>query len=187
MGRKPRLLSVLALGGGCGGAKIGAGGSGTGGTTVEAGEGSNRGLGRRSKLAVAAALALLLAGCFGYDGEVQRGYVIDEHMLNEVNIGMPAEKVLDVLGYPSTTSTVGGGAWYYISQIVDRTLAFTAPRVTDQRVVAIYFDNSKKVQRIANYGLKDGKVFDFISRTTPTGGTEPSFVNNMFHSLGGIL
>ena len=35
---------------------------------------------------------------------------------------------------------------------------------------------SGAVQRVANYGLKDGKVFDFISRTTPTGGSDQNFL-----------
>ena len=146
-------------------------------------------LGRRlrvaRKLAGVAALAIGLGGCFlGYENEVQRGYVIDDRLLNQVSIGTPAPKVLEILGNPSTTSTVGGGSWYYISQIVDQTFAFSKPEVTDQRVVAVYFDNSKKVQRIANYGLQDGKVFDFISRTTPTGGADQSFLANLFRSFG---
>jgi outer membrane protein assembly factor BamE (lipoprotein component of BamABCDE complex) len=57
------------------------------------------------------------------------------------------------------------------------------PRMTDQYVVALYFDKSGKVERIANYGMKDGMVFDFVSRTTPTGGSEPNFLNNMFKNL----
>ena len=32
-------------------------------------------------------------------------------------------------------------------------------------------------------GLEDGKVFDFISRTTPTGGADQSFVKNMLKGL----
>jgi len=128
-------------------------------------------------------LGLLLAGC-GYDGTVQRGYVVDPDTLAEVKPGMPAEKVLTVLGTPSTTSTVGGDSWYYISQKVERKVAFMSPTVTDQRVLAVYFGKGKKVERIANYGMEDGKVFDFISRTTPTGGAEPSFVRNM---LAGLL
>jgi len=43
--------------------------------------------------------------------------------------------------------------------------------MTDQNVIALYFDKSGKVERIANYGMQDGKVFDFVSRTTPTGGS----------------
>ena len=31
-------------------------------------------------------------------------------------------------------------------------------------MIAIYFDKNRQVQRLANYGLQDGKIFDFISR-----------------------
>jgi outer membrane protein assembly factor BamE (lipoprotein component of BamABCDE complex) len=128
-------------------------------------------------------IALSLSSCLNYDGDLQRGYIIDEKLLEQVRVGSSAEQVLVVLGTPSTTSTVGGDAWYYISQKIHRSFAFSAPKITDQRVLAVYFDKGKKVERIANYGLEDGKVFDFISRTTPTGGAEESFVRNLFKNL----
>ena len=128
-------------------------------------------------------LASMLCGCLGYDGSVQRGYVVDSQALGTLRPGTPAEKVLTELGTPSTTSTVGGDAWYYISQTVDRTLAFASPSVTDQHVVAVYFDKSKKVTRVANYGLEDGKVVDFVDRTTPTGGAEQGFLKSLFRSF----
>ena len=53
----------------------------------------------------------------------------------------------------------------------------------DQRVVAVYFDKSRRVTRLANYGLKDGKIFDFVSRTTPTGGAEVNYVTTLFRML----
>ena len=81
---------------------------------------------------------------------------------------MSAEQVLQTLGTPSTVSTVGNRNWYYISQISRRRLQFLQEQVVDQRVTAVYFDNNLKVERVALYGLQDGKVFDFISRTTPT-------------------
>ena len=56
-------------------------------------------------------------------------------------------------------------------------------QMADQHVLAVYFDKSGKVDRIANYGMKDGKVFDFISRTTPTGGAEPDFLRNIMAGL----
>jgi outer membrane protein assembly factor BamE (lipoprotein component of BamABCDE complex) len=144
--------------------------------------GSSRGR-RLAGLAAVSLLALSLGGCLGYDGEVTRGYVVDQRALDQVKPGSSAEQVLVVMGTPSTTSTVGGTAWYYISQTVDRTFAFSAPAVVDQRVLAIYFSKDKKVERVANYGLQDGKVFDFVSRTTPTGGAEQGFVKNLFRSL----
>ena len=134
-------------------------------------------------LALAAALALPLGGCLGYDEEVTRGYVVDERLLGQIKPGSAAEQVLSTMGTPSTTSTVGGDAWYYISQKVEQKLEFMRPQVTDQHVLAIYFTKQKKVERIANYGIEDGKVFDFISRTTPTGGAEQSFIRNLMKNL----
>ncbi len=138
---------------------------------------------RMVRWAAAATLALSLGGCIGYDGEVTRGYVLDPRALEQVKVGSAAEQVLVLLGTPSTTSTIGGSAWYYISQQVERSLAFSTQDVTDQRVLAVYFTPQNKVERIANYGIQDGKVFDFISRTTPTGGAEQGFVKNLFRSF----
>jgi outer membrane protein assembly factor BamE (lipoprotein component of BamABCDE complex) len=39
------------------------------------------------------------------------------------------------------------------------------------------------VRRLADYGIKDGKIFDFVSRTTPTGGQELSFLSPFFNLL----
>ena len=110
--------------------------------------------------------------------------MLDQAALDQVKAGSSsAEQVLVLLGTPSTTSTIGGSAWYYISQTVARSFASAPLTVRDQRVLAVYFTADKKVERIANYGIKDGKVFDFISRTTPTGGAEQGFVKNLFRSF----
>ena len=84
-----------------------------------------------------------------------------------------------VLGTPSTVATVSGEAFYYISQRAERPVGFMPQQLTDQRVVAIYFDRNRRVERLADYGTKDGKIFDFVSRTTPTGGKDTGFVTGM--------
>jgi outer membrane protein assembly factor BamE (lipoprotein component of BamABCDE complex) len=129
-------------------------------------------------------LGAALGGCIGYEGEFERGYQVDSESLDKVKVGATSkQEALALLGTPSTTSTIGGDAWYYIGQKMDRSLAFMPAKMTDQTVLAIYFDKSGKVDRIANYGMKDGKVFDFVSRTTPTGGSEPNFLRNMMTGL----
>ncbi len=60
------------------------------------------------------------------------------------------------------------------------------PKLVDQRVLAVYFGEDGRVDNIANYGLKDGKVFDFISRTTPTGGKDQNFLGQMLSGAGKI-
>ncbi len=136
-----------------------------------------------ARLAFLASLALGLGGCLGYDGQVIHGYQLSPKTAEEVKVGSSAEQILVLLGTPTTTSTVGGDAWYYISQTTDRGLGFMPRRVTDQRVFAIYFNKDKKVERVANYGMEDGKLIDFVSRTTPTAGAESTFLKGMFINL----
>jgi len=133
--------------------------------------------------ALAAALAFSLAGCIGYDGDMVHGYQPDPRSLQQIRVGSSAEQVLVLLGTPSTTSTVGGDAWYYISQQTTRMVAFMDQKIVDRHIYAVYFDKSKKVMRIANYGIEDGKVIDTVSRTTPTGGAESTFLRGMFSNL----
>jgi outer membrane protein assembly factor BamE (lipoprotein component of BamABCDE complex) len=138
---------------------------------------------RSAALVVCAFLTLGLGGCLGYDGDIQHGYVVDPDAFQQVKVGSSAEQVLVVLGTPTTTSTVGGNAWYYINQRTESPVLFMTPKVVDQHVIGIYFDQTKKVTRVANWGLEDGRVIDFITRETPTGGQEESFLNNALKGL----
>src|SRR6201984_1339268 len=124
------------------------------------------------------ALGLLLGGCFSET--YQRGYIVPEGALEQIPLGSTQEQVLIVLGTPSTVATGSGEAFYYISQRAERTIGFMPQKVVDQRVIAVYFDKNRRVERLANYGLKDGRVFDFVSRATPTGGKDVAYLNALF-------
>jgi outer membrane protein assembly factor BamE (lipoprotein component of BamABCDE complex) len=131
--------------------------------------------------ALLTAMALSTGGCTDMFSQVyQRGYIPPEGALEQVPLGASQEQVLIVLGTPSTVATVSGEVFYYISQRAEQKLAFLPQDVTNQRVIAVYFDKQRRVQRLANYGLKDGKVFDFVSRTTPTSGVELNYINYVF-------
>jgi outer membrane protein assembly factor BamE (lipoprotein component of BamABCDE complex) len=126
------------------------------------------------------ALAMLLGGCITQT--YQRGYLLPDGALEQVQLGASQQEVLIVLGTPSTVATVNGEVFYYISQRSQQT-SFLPQRVVDRRVIAVYFDKSRKVDRVANYGLKDGRVFDFVSRTTPAGGKELNYVQYILKAL----
>ncbi|HTO79636.1 MAG TPA: outer membrane protein assembly factor BamE [Methylocystis sp.] len=143
-----------------------------------------------ARLAIALALAAPLGGCLGYDGVINRGAVYEARKVEQVKPGMPAQQVLSTLGTPSTTSTIGGEAWYYVSQRSERSLAFMPEQIVDQHVLAVYFDKAKKVQRLADYSLQDGKVIDFQTRATPSAGSETNLVRSMLSvtsSVSGML
>lgn len=129
------------------------------------------------------ACALVLAGCGGFTQSYQRGYLLAEGALEQIPLGASQEQVLIVLGTPSTVATVSGEVFYYISQRSEQT-AFLPQKVVDQRVIAVYFDKNRRVERLANYGLQDGKIFDYVSRKTPTSGEELSYLSYVFRIIG---
>ena len=139
---------------------------------------------KAARVLVAVVFAGLLAGCGNFSESYQRGYVLAEGALEQIPVGASQEQVLIVLGTPSTVATVSGEAFYYISQKTERGAAFMPREVKDQRVIAVYFDKNRKVERLANYGVRDGKVFDFISRTTQTGGDELNYLTYVFKIFG---
>jgi outer membrane protein assembly factor BamE (lipoprotein component of BamABCDE complex) len=136
---------------------------------------------RAIAVAILLATAVLLGGCFTQT--YQHGYVVQEGTIEQIPLGATQEQVLIVLGTPSTVATVNGEVFYYISERAEKT-AFLPQRVVHQRVIAVYFDKSRRVERLADYGLQDGKVFDFISRTTPTTGKELNYLTYLFKIFG---
>jgi len=152
-----------------------------------------KGLNGRAFSAVVMAGVLALSGCVGggrmfepISETTQHGYVIPDQALEQVPPGSSQDQVLIALGTPSTTANYGGDGYYYIGQTRKRSAAFMRSKVVDQRVLAVYFDKNHKVERVANYGKKDGKVFDFVSRTTPTGGKDESFLQQVLSGVIGV-
>ena len=147
---------------------------------------------RPAKFAVILGAALVLQACNASKvlapQTIVHGYQVNEETLALVPEGSSRDQVLLSLGTPSTTMRQADGTetYYYISQVKRREAAFMAAKVVDQRVLAVYLSEEDKVQRIANYGLRDGKTFDFINRVTPTGGRELSFLNQLLGAAGAV-
>jgi outer membrane protein assembly factor BamE (lipoprotein component of BamABCDE complex) len=142
---------------------------------------------RRCRLvvpAIALLASLALSACVGET--LNRGYVPSETALQQVQVGAPREQVLIALGTPSTTAEFGGEVFYYISQTTRRPVAFLNPHVVDQQVLAVYFDDNSQVTKVARYGLEDGQVIDLVSRTTPTGGRDLSFVGQLLGATANV-
>jgi len=127
---------------------------------------------------VALGTLILLGGCSTSE-VLNQGYIVDDQTIQLVPVGSSREQVLLALGSPSTTATFDTEVFYYISQKRVRTMAFMNPKLVDQRVLAVYFGADGTVKSLANYGIQNGVLFDFISRTTPTGGKDVSFLGQI--------
>ncbi len=140
----------------------------------------------RSGLLASAVVAstVMLAAC-GTPTITKHGQQFRATDLQSVQAGMSQDQVRTALGTPATTAVVGDGrAFYYISS-TDSQKSFFLPTETDRQVVAVYFNQGGTVDSIANYGLKDGKIFDFIGRKTPApGGKDEGILKALFRNLG---
>jgi outer membrane protein assembly factor BamE (lipoprotein component of BamABCDE complex) len=130
------------------------------------------------------ASTVILAAC-GTPTITKHGQQFRATDLQGVQPGMSQDQVRTALGTPATTAVVGDGrAFYYISS-TDSQKSFFLPTETDRQVVAVYFNQGGTVDSIANYGLKDGKIFDFVSRKTPApGGKDEGILKQLFRNLG---
>jgi len=134
------------------------------------------------KLAGAAAVCLLLAGCAS--ATLKHGHHFQETDLQQVQPGMNEDSVRMALGTPDTTSALpGGNAYYYISSTTKDSILFKEQEV-DRKVLAVYFNGVGSVDKVAQYGMKDGRVFDFVKNETPAHMRDRNFISRFFRGVG---
>jgi outer membrane protein assembly factor BamE (lipoprotein component of BamABCDE complex) len=133
-------------------------------------------------LAIAALLGVALTACA--ETVTKHGHQFQESDVQKITPGMTQEQVKSTLGSPTTTATVGTRlAYYYISSTQAQTAFFT-PTEKDRKVLAVYFSQFGSVEKVAQYGLKDGKVFDYVKQETPSHARDEGILKKLFRNLG---
>lgn len=140
-------------------------------------------LARKALLGGTMAAALLMAGC-GIYVDHQHGYVPDAELIAQIEPGkQDREQVRQLLGSPSSQSTLDDRTWYYVSKHTER-IAFMPTRTVDQRVLIIGFDEEGKVSEVRHLGIEDGRPIDLVTRETPTKGQEFSLLEQLVGNIG---
>ena len=132
---------------------------------------------------VSLGMAVALPAC---SAQIDRhGHQFTETEIKQITPGMTKDLVRGRVGTPDTTSTLGGKTevYYYISS-TKKTVAFMKPEEIDRKVLAVYFTPHGAVERVAHYGLKDGRVINLISRETPSHASEQTLLKQLFRNLG---
>lgn len=138
----------------------------------------------RMRVPVLAVAAVALMACTPVIS--QRGYLADPAAEAAVKVGTDTKTtVQSELGDPSTSATFSDDVWYYISS-TERQVAFFDPITTNRKILAIHFDKDGKVTDVKHYGLKDGHVVAFETRTTPAKGRELTFLQQLFSATPGV-
>ena len=139
-----------------------------------------------SKVATAVVGAAMLSGCAGITTREHRGYVMDEQLTTGIQPGVDNKQSVEkTLGLPTFSGTFDQNDWYYISRDT-RAFAFRNPKVTDQTVLHIRFDQAGNV---ASVNQTDEKLIASINPSkgrTPTLGRERGFFDELFNNIGTI-
>jgi outer membrane protein assembly factor BamE (lipoprotein component of BamABCDE complex) len=137
-------------------------------------------------VAAAAVVATTLTACGSSLALVSnrtQGYVLSQDQLDQIRPGQSQDLVVTVLGSPMTTNSFGEEtAFYYIETKVQQT-AFGLTVNQQRTVLAVYFDQNKRVKDKAIYTAKDGKVFTIESRRTASFGEDKTFIDSILGSL----
>jgi len=114
------------------------------------------------------------------------GYVFDELDLSAIKRGETTmDGVKSVLGSPTTTSVIDNQTFYYIFSRY-HTMGYREPVEMTRSVLAISFDDQKKVTDYKQYGLADGNLVAFVGRNTQTSGKELSAIEQLLGNLGRV-
>jgi outer membrane protein assembly factor BamE (lipoprotein component of BamABCDE complex) len=129
-------------------------------------------------------LALALSACAG--ARDHKGFVLDATLTDAIQVGVDnKESVTRTIGRPTFTSQFDPNEWYYVSRNT-ATLAFRDPKVTDQAVVRIRFDQAGNVTSVEKTGKERIARVDPSDDKTPTLGRKRSFFEELFGNIGTI-
>ncbi|CAN5124642.1 outer membrane protein assembly factor BamE [soil metagenome] len=137
-----------------------------------------------AKIAIVLAGVALLAGCAGVRDH--RGAVIDSELVAAVQVGVDnKESVQRTLGRPSFVSQFAPTDWYYVSRDTN-TFAFRNPRVTDQTVLRVRFDQAGNVVSVDKTGREQIASINPVNDKTPTAGRQRSLLEDIFGNIGTV-
>lgn len=137
---------------------------------------------RATLLGAALLAAAALPGCGGFEDTM--GVMPQERDVRRLEPGESRkEDVAALLGGPSVVGTFDDDLWYYIGTRTTR-FAFLDPKIEEQKVLVVEFEEDGVLRRIRALDETDGRSVDPVDRTTPTAGEELTFIQQLLGNAG---
>lgn len=112
-----------------------------------------------------------------------RGNFIKDYQMVTIQPGITTKSdVLRAMGSPTTQDPFDENIWYYIGQTTEKK-GVLDPKVTDERIVMVDFDENGTVEVIRDVGGNRESI-PFERRKTPTSGNEMTLMQQFFGNLG---
>jgi len=113
-----------------------------------------------------------------------RGNKVDADQLKELVPGTSTRAdATALIGSPTAHATFDDNTWLYVSEVTQPRIAATQA-VLNQDVIVLKFDDQGVLRDIHNVPKADAEPFRMVARTTPSPGTEASFLQQLFGNIG---
>ena len=89
-----------------------------------------------------AILLIISLSCSCSSQIINRGYVADKGVFEQINIGMKKNSVKNIMGSPSYITTINGETYYYLSSKFEKN-GFMSPKEIERNIFSIQFDDTK--------------------------------------------
>jgi outer membrane protein assembly factor BamE (lipoprotein component of BamABCDE complex) len=128
---------------------------------------------------------LLISGCSFFQAQPQlRGNRVDADQLKELVPGTSTRTdVTALIGSPTARATFDDNTWIYISEVT-RARIGRVQGVLSQDVVVLSFNEQGVLQEVKRLNQEDALPVTVVARTTPSPGTEASFLQQLFGNIG---
>lgn len=129
--------------------------------------------------------ALILTACSVVEAPRQlRGNRVDPDQLKELVPGTSTRAdVQALLGSPSGKATFDDNTWMYIGEVTQNRVG-RLPGVRQQDVVVVSFDQAGVLRDVKQLDLADSKPVQVVDRSTPSPGSEASFLQQLLGNVG---
>ena len=136
----------------------------------------------KEKFIVLIVACLLINACTGIKSN--NGYMPVRDSVDQlkVNVTSPSS-AKSTLGEPALVLGKKEPIFIYSSQVTNRVLFFE-PKVISRDVLVLYFNKKKKLRKLENFSLEDGKSFDLSTDATNLNTEERSLIANLFSNVG---
>lgn len=126
-------------------------------------------------------LLLLLTSCQTID---VRGQYVDDAALHKLqNAKMNKAEVVELIGTPTIVPEYSENTWYYAQRSLARR-AWFEPKVVEQRIVKIIFDEKDVVEEVALLNDSQNEEIKVISEYTKTYGTDLNGLQKFVRNIG---
>jgi outer membrane protein assembly factor BamE (lipoprotein component of BamABCDE complex) len=128
---------------------------------------------------------LLVGGCSFFEAKpTLRGNRVDADQLKELVPGTSTRAdVTALIGTPTARATFDDNTWIYISEVTRPEIGRTQG-VLSQDVVVLGFNDQGVLQDVKRLNQADALPVTVAARSTPSPGTEASFLQQLFGNIG---